>query len=225
MKKFFLFLFVLVLLVAAVFAVVLFTPGETGVKWLSVTFSETLKEQNELLVYTGEKTGREIYQRNAPIVGTIQEVELPYTFSFDYSVDLSKAEVEVNGKIVYVRVPGPRLRDYKLTIVDNEVERSGGLVYLSPNKYTEIKQSLEQRLLSETQSNQQYTTDAWNVAVRNLTSLLTSVAQANSVDGGFTIEVIRDDTLLNAAPDHTEAADTVPIDGDTPGTTAIPVTE
>lgn len=225
MKKFFLFLFVLVLICAAVFAAVILNPSETGVKWLSVTFSETLKEQNELLVYTGEKTGREIYQRNAPIVGTIQEVELPYTFSFDYSVDLSRAQVEVNGKIVYVRVPGPRLRDYKLTIVDNEVERSGGLVYLSPNKYTEIKQSLEQRLLGETQSNQQYTTDAWNVAVRNLTSLLTSVAQANSVDGGFTIEVIRDDTLLNAAPDHTETADTVPIDGDTPGTTAIPVTE
>ena len=225
MKKVFLFLFVLIVIIAAVFAVALLKPNEIGVKWLSVTFSETLKEQNELVVYTGEKTGREIYQRNAVIVGTVQEVELPYTFSFDYSVDLSRAEVEVNGRVIYIRVPGPRLRDYKLTIMDNEVERRGPLLYLSPNTYTEIKQSLEQRLLGETQSNQQYTTDAWNVAVRNLTSLLTSVAQANSVDGGFTIEVIRDDTLLNAAPDHTETADTVPIDGDTPGTTAIPVTE
>ncbi len=220
MKKFFLILFVIVLAVAAVFAYMLLTPGESRAKWLTVRFSETLKEKNELLVYSGEKTGREIYQRNAPLVGTIQEVELPYTFSFDYSVDLSKAAVEVNDATVTVRVPGPRLCNYKLTIVDNEVERSGGLVYLSPNKYTEIKQSLEQRLLDETQNNEEYMTDAWNITVRNLTSLLRSVAQANSA-GGITIDVVRDDTLLNAAPVQTEVSEVL-IDADDPVTTAVP---
>lgn len=222
MKKFFTFLFLLVLVLAVLMALAFFMPSEENVKWLSVRFSETLKEKNELLVYSGEKTGCEIYQRNAPIVGTIQEVELPYTFSFDFSVDLSKAAVDVNGNTIYVRVPGPRMCNYKLSIQDNEVERSGSLVYLSPNKYTEIKQSLEQRLLTETQANEQYITDAWNVTVRNLKALLTSVAQANAVNGGFGIEVVRDDTLMNAVIIDTEPTD-VPISNDMSGTEAVPV--
>ena len=222
MKKFFTFLFLLVLVLAVLMALAFFMPSEENVKWLSVRFSETLKEKNELLVYSGEKTGCEIYQRNAPIVGTIQEVELPYTFSFDFSVDLSKAAVDVNGNTIYVRIPGPRMCNYKLSIQDNEVERSGSLVYLSPNKYTEIKQSLEQRLLTETQTNEQYITDAWGVTVRNLTALLTSVAQANAVNGGYSIEVVRDDTLMNAVIIDTEPTD-VPISNDMPGTEAVPI--
>ena len=222
MKKFFTFLFLLVLVLAVLMALAFFMPSEENVKWLSVRFSETLKEKNELLVYSGEKTGCEIYQRNAPIVGTIQEVELPYTFSFDFSVDLSKAAVDVNGNTIYVRIPGPRMCNYKLSIQDNEVERSGSLVYLSPNKYTEIKQSLEQRLLTETQTNEQYITDAWGVTVRNLTALLTSVAQANAVNGGYSMEVVRDDILMNAVIIDTEPTD-VPISNDMPGTEAVPV--
>ena len=128
MKKFFVFLFLIILALTALVVVAVLSPGESGVKWLSVCFSETLKEQNELIVYSGEKTGIEIYQRNAPIVGTIQEVEMPYTFSFEFSVDLSKAVVDVSGKDVTVHVPGPRLYNYKMTVVDRDVERSGALI-------------------------------------------------------------------------------------------------
>ena len=61
MKKFFTFLFLLVLVLAVLMALAFFMPSEENVKWLSVRFSETLKEKNELLVYSGEKTGCEIY--------------------------------------------------------------------------------------------------------------------------------------------------------------------
>lgn len=221
MKKFFVFLFLIILALTALVVVAVLSPGESGVKWLSVCFSETLKEQNELIVYNGEKTGIEIYQRNAPIVGTIQEVEMPYTFSFEFSVDLSKAVVDVSGKDVTVHVPGPRLYNYKMTVVDSDVERSGALMVLPATKYTEIKQSLESRLLTETQNNEAYVTEAWNVTVRNLTNLLTSVAQANDVGGALNIQIIRDDTLLLTSPETTEV-NTVPVEVNAPGTTALP---
>lgn len=221
MKKFFVFLFLVILALTALVVVAVLSPGESGVKWLSVQFSETLKEQNELIVYSGEKTGIEIYQRNAPIVGTIQEVEMPYTFSFEFSVDLSKAVVDVNGKNVTVHVPGPRLYNYKMSVVDSDVERSGALMVLPATKYTEIKQGLESRLLAETQSNEAYVTEAWNVTVRNLTNLLTSVAQTNDLNTGLNIQIIRDDTLLVNTPAATES-NTVPVEVNAPGTTALP---
>lgn len=200
MKKIFRLLFVVVLLIAVVAAALLFSPNPTRAKWLSECFSETLKEKNELVVYSGERTGREIYQRNALLIGTVQEVELPYTFSFDYSVELSNAKVEADGSTINVRVPGPSLCSHKLSILDSEVERSGVLVVLTPEKYTSIKLELEQRLVEETKTNEQYLTDAWDVTVRNLTNLLSSVARANTIGGGYTIKVVRDDSLLNGAP-------------------------
>lgn len=196
MKKFFLILFALVLVAAVVVVAIFFGPSESKARWLSASFSETLKEKNELIVYSGERTGRDTYQRNAMLVGTIQEVEIPYTFGFDYTVDLSKAKVESSGTTIYVRVPAPTLSSHKLTVVDSEVERTGALVYLSPEKYTEIKQSLETRLLEETQANEEYNTNAWEITVRNLTNLLTSVARANAAFGGYTIEVIREDAPI-----------------------------
>lgn len=212
MKKIFRLLFVVVLLVAVVAAALMFSPNPTRAKWLSECFSETLKEKNELVVYSGERTGREIYQRNALLIGTVQEVELPYTFSFDYSVELSNAKVETDGSTINVRVPGPTLCNHKLSILDSEVERSGVLVILTPDRYTTIKQELEQRLVEETQSNEQYLTDAWDVTVRNLTNLLSSVARANTIGGGYSIKVIRDDSLLGAPTTLTET--TVLIDSE-----------
>ena len=58
MKKFFLILFVIVLVVGAVFAYMLLTPGESRAKWLTVRFSETLKEKNELLTAMEEAKQR-----------------------------------------------------------------------------------------------------------------------------------------------------------------------
>ncbi|MBE5814082.1 MAG: DUF4230 domain-containing protein [Clostridiales bacterium] len=196
MKKFFLILFTLVLVAAVVLVAIFFGPSESKARWLSASFSETLKEKNELIVYSGERTGRDTYQRNALLIGTVQEVEIPYTFNFDYTVDLSQATVEASGTTIYVRVPAPVLSNHKLTVVDKDVERTGALVYISPEKYTEIKQSLENKLLEDTLANEEYTANAWEITVRNLTNLLTSVARANAAFGGFTIEVVQTDAVL-----------------------------
>lgn len=212
MKKLFTFIFILVLMVAMVFVGFLFGPQisdllfdtSTEAKWLSERFSETLKEKNELVVYEAEITGQETITQDAFLFGTVQKVELPYTFNINFSVDLSKAMVSCEGNTINIRVAGPRASYYKLTVDDDAMKKSDFLYPLTPERYASIKSELETRLYEEGQTNQQYLTDAWDVTVRNLKALLESVAQNNAINTNYTVNVIRDDTLLNA-PANTQA--------------------
>ena len=123
---------------------------------------------------------------------------MPYTFNMNFSVDLSKAVVSCDGNTISIRVPGPRASYYKLTVNDENMKKSDFLYPLTPERYASIKTELETRLYEEGQSNQQYLTDAWDVTVRNLQTLLESVAQNNAITSSYTVKVIRDDTLLTA---------------------------
>lgn len=206
MKKLFSLIFILVLMVAMVFVGFIFGPQisdllfdtSTETKWLSERFSETLKEKNDLVVYEAEITGQETITQDAFLFGTVQKVEMPYTFNMSFSVDLSKAAVSSEGNTISIRVPGPRASYYKLTVNDEDMKKSDFLYPLTPERYASIKTELETRLYEEGQSNQQYLTDAWDVTVRNLQTLLESVAQNNAITSSYTVKVIRDDTLLTA---------------------------
>jgi len=206
MKKLFSLIFILVLMVAMVFVGFIFGPQisdllfdtSTETKWLSERFSETLKEKNDLVVYEAEITGQETITQDAFLFGTVQKVEMPYTFNMSFSVDLSKAAVSSEGNTISIRVPGPRASYYKLTVNDEDMKKSDFLYPLTPERYASIKTELETRLYEEGQSNQQYLTDAWDVTVRNLQALLESVAQNNAITSSYTVKVIRDDTLLTA---------------------------
>lgn len=206
MKKLFSLIFILVLMVAMVFVGFIFGPQisdllfdtSTETKWLSERFSETLKEKNDLVVYEAEITGQETITQDAFLFGTVQKVEMPYTFNMSFSVDLSKAAVSSEGNTISIRVPGPRASHYKLTVNDEDMKKSDFLYPLTPERYASIKTELETRLYEEGQSNQQYLTDAWDVTVRNLQTLLESVAQNNAITSSYTVKVIRDDTLLTA---------------------------
>lgn len=206
MKKLFSLIFILVLMVAMVFVGFIFGPQisdllfdtSTETKWLSERFSETLKEKNDLVVYEAEITGQETITQDAFLFGTVQKVEMPYAFNMSFSVDLSKAAVSSEGNTISIRVPGPRASYYKLTVNDEDMKKSDFLYPLTPERYASIKTELETRLYEEGQSNQQYLTDAWDVTVRNLQTLLESVAQNNAITSSYTVKVIRDDTLLTA---------------------------
>jgi len=204
MKKLFSLIFILVLMVAMVFVGFIFGPQisdllfdtSTETKWLSERFSETLKEKNDLVVYEAEITGQETITQDAFLFGTVQKVEMPYTFNMNFSVDLSKAVVSCEGNTISIRVPGPRASYYKLSVNDENMKKSDFLYPLTPERYAAIKTELETRLYEEGQSNQQYLADAWDVTVRNLKTLLESVAQNNAITSSYTVKVIRDDTLL-----------------------------
>lgn len=169
--------------------------GEGNARWISERFSETLREKNELVVYELETTGQETVAQDAWLIGTVQKVEMPYTFSMCFTVDLSKAAVSVNENVIEVRVPTPKPGYQKLVVDDNNVRRVDWLYRLTPERYAQIKQEIEERLFSEYSQNAEYQQNAWNVTVRNLETLFQTVAEQSTFGVTCDIRVIEDNTL------------------------------
>lgn len=164
-------------------------------QWLSERFSETLHEKNELVVFEVEVTGQETVSQDAWLLGTVQKVEMPYTFQMSFTVDLSRAVVSALDDAVEVRLPSPAPAYPKLTVNEDEVKKSDWLYPLTPERYSEIKRQTEERLFTECSQNGEYLADAWDVTVRNLESLFQSVLEQSGRGNGCKITVVRDDGL------------------------------
>ena len=169
--------------------------GGGNTQWISERFSETLREKNELVVYEVEVTGQETVSQDAWLLGTVQKVEMPYTFQMSFTVDLSRAVVSALDNTVEVRLPSPAPAYPRLTVNDDEVKKSDWLYPLTPERYAEIKQQTEDRLFAECSQNEEYQANAWGVTVRNLESLLQSVLEQSGWGNGINITVVRDDSL------------------------------
>lgn len=169
--------------------------GGGNTQWISERFSETLREKNELVVYEVEVTGQETVSQDAWLLGTVQKVEMPYTFQMSFKVDLSRAVVSALDNTVEVRLPSPAPAYPRLTVNDDEVKKSDWLYPLTPERYAEIKQQTEDRLFAECSQNEEYQANAWGVTVRNLESLFQSVLEQSGWGNGINITVVRDDSL------------------------------
>ncbi len=202
MKKFFKRLFAFVLCLAVAFLLVRFGPylferifGSGNTQWISERFSETLREKNELVVYEIETTGQETVSQKAWLLGTVQKVEIPYTFQMNFTVELTSAQVTATGNTVEVRVPSPKPDFHKLTVDDANMHKSDWLYPLTPERYAAITQEIETKLFEEYSANEEYRKNAWDVTVRNLETLFKTVAEQSEMGLTCTIRVIADDTL------------------------------
>ena len=202
MKKFIRKLFTVILLAALVFTGLRFGPalyarlfGGGSVQWISERFSETLKEKNHLVVYEVETTGQETVTQDAWIFGTVQKVIVPYTFQMSYMVDLSRAAVSAEGSEVQVRVPAPVPGYQKLTVNEDEVQKVDWLYPLTPERYAEIRQSIEDRLFEEAKANPEYAQNAWAITVRDLENLFMAVVESAGFVSGCTVSVLLDENL------------------------------
>jgi len=208
LKRFFRNLFLLILFVALAFVAVRFGPnlykrffGDGNTTWISERFGEVLKEKNELVVFETTLTGQETVSQNAWLIGKVQEVLVPYSFSISFVIDLSPAKVSVDlaSDTINVRIPSPVAKYQKLTVDESKMKKYDWLYPLTPERYAEIKSNIEQKLYDECATKQDYLDAAWNTAVKNMESLFKSVAE-NSTDGvTCKIQVIRDDTLTQPA--------------------------
>ncbi|NLO84394.1 MAG: DUF4230 domain-containing protein [Clostridiales bacterium] len=198
MKKVIKRVFFIVLCVAISLVCVRFAPniyerlfGNSNTKWISEHFSETLKEKNELVVYEVETTGQETVSQDAWLIGTVQKVEIPYTFSMSFTVDLSSAEVTLTDNTITLRVPSPKPAYPKLTVDETKVKRTDWLYPLTPERYSAMKTQIEDRLFSECSNNEQYTISAWGVTQSNLQSLFRSVAERSELGVTCEIEIVQ----------------------------------
>lgn len=204
LKRFFRGLFLLILCLAIAFLAVRFGPnlyrrffGNGNTTWISERFGEELKEKNELVVFETTLTGQETVSQTAWLIGKVQEVVVPYSFSISFVVDLSKASVTVDtvADAINVRLPSPEAKYQKLTVDEAKMQKYDWLYPLTPERYAEIKNDIETKLYNECATKQEYIDAAWDTAVKNMESLFKNIA-AKSTDGvTCTIQVIRDDAI------------------------------
>ena len=200
MKKFFKGLFRLILCLALVFVLVRFGPylwermfGGSNTQWISQRFSETLREKNELVVYEIETTGQETVSQEAWLLGTVQKVEMPYTFRMSFTVDLSRAQVVANGNTIEVHVPSPQPGYQKLIVDESKVKKYDWFYRPTTERYAAIKQEVEDRLFDEYSQNETYRQNAWNTAVHNLESMFGSVAEQSRLGNTCQLKIVQDD--------------------------------
>ena len=208
-------IFTLVVCLTIAFVLVRFGPsiyrrffGDGNTVWVSERFGEVLKEKNELVVLETTLTGQETVSQKAWLIGTVQQVQVPYSFSISFTVDLSRAEVSVNTArdTVVVRLPSPVPAYPKLTVDEDNMKKIDWLYPLTPERYADIKNEIEEKLTAECSANQDYLDSAWQNTVRNMESLFSSVASTSEDGITCTVEVVKDDAL--PLPGATEDAGT-----------------
>lgn len=168
----------------------MFLFGNSNTQWISEQFSQTLRDKNELIVYEVETTGRETVSQEAWLIGTVQKVVLPYTFQVRFSLDLSQAKVKLIGNEILVSIPTPQAGYQKLVVEEEQIEKIDWLYPLTPERYAEILNQVEQKLLQNAATNPEFQKNAWNYAVQNLNSLFSAVVDQSLFGETCQIQVL-----------------------------------
>jgi len=187
-------------LIAVLIAVgVLFGPrlyallfGGANATWVSERFSEELTEKSELVVLEKTITGQETVSTDAWLIGTVQQVTIPYSFTAGYSVDLSQADVQYSeeSNTIQVFIPAPAIYYYKLTVDEDSVKKSDFFYPLTSQRYTEMKQQMEQTLYEETLNDPDMKASAWAEAVAQTEALYRAAMDASGATAAFAVEVL-----------------------------------
>jgi hypothetical protein len=199
LKRIFRIILTLFLCAALATAGVLFGPRlyallfrGSNATWVSERLSEALIEKRELVVLEKVLTGRETVSTDAWLIGTVQEVILPYSFSADFSVDLRKSSVDFDKGTGTIRVylPQPTVSYYKLTVDEEAVEKHDLFYPLTAERYAEMLGELEQKLLGEVTSDLTLKESAWTSAVSETEALYQEVLKAGGANGAFAVQVL-----------------------------------
>lgn len=162
----------------------------TNTQWISEKLSETLREKNQLIVYEVETSGIETVSQEAWLIGTVQKVEMPYTFFMNFTVDLTSAQVSAENSMVTVRLPTPEAGYSKLMVDDERMTKIDWLYPLTAERYSAIKLELEQKLFEEYSSFASYRQEAWNVTVKNLQELFQGVVSQSIMGATCDIQIL-----------------------------------
>ena len=213
MKRILKTLVTLLLCTALITGGVLFGPrlykllfGGANATWVSERFSEELSEKRELVVLEKTITGQESVSTDAWLIGTVQKVVIPYTFSVNFSVDLQQSSVQYDegSNTIQVYLPVPEAKYYKLTVDEESVEKRDLLYPLTSERYTEIKQELEQKLYDEVINDAELQNSVWTSAVSETEALYQALLDANGEDASFGVTVLQASAVPQQAAEPAE---------------------
>jgi len=166
--------------------------GGANPTWVSERFSEELTAKRELVVLEKTITGQETVSTDAWLIGTVQEVSIPYQFSANFSIDLRQATVQYDetSNEIQVMLPPPTVTYYKLTVDEDSVKKYDFLYPLSAERYAEIKQEIEQKLYDEITNDPELKESAWASAVSETEALYSTVLATNNTAAVLSINVM-----------------------------------
>lgn len=163
--------------------------GTGNIEWVSERFSEVLKEKNELVVYETTLTGQETVSKTAWLVGTVQQVLIPYTYSIRFLVDLNQSRIQITDNTIEVLLPPPRADYAELKVDEAEVKRKDWLYPLTPERYASIEAEIGKKLYDECANNPAYKDSAWASTVKNIETLFSSFVKESNQDANWDIMV------------------------------------
>jgi len=200
MKRFLKSLLTVILSAALIMGGVLYGPrlyallfGGANANWISERFSEKLIQRSELIVLEKTITGQENISTDAWLIGTVQEVVIPYSFTASFSVDLSAASVACDeaNNVIEVFLPVPEIVYYKLTVDEDSVKKYDFLYPLTSERYTEMKQEMEEKLYNEVANDAELAQSAWAAAVIETEKLYQELLDAYGATADFAVEVLQ----------------------------------
>lgn len=168
---------VLLVLIALIVTLVRYWPYlyqrffGNNTKYISERFSEVVKDQNRMEVLSDTVEGQETAKMDAFILGTVQQVVIPYSFTIGFFVDYDKVTITTEGNTIVVSVPPPYADYHKLTVDEENVRKSDFLVPLTTERYAQILSETEKKLFDELSAKQEFLDRAWQSNEENLRSL------------------------------------------------------
>ena len=163
--------------------------GNGDIVRISERFSEALREKSELVVYEVEVDGQETVSQEAWLLGTVQMVDMSYTFLVRYYVDLSRATVSAQEHTIHVQLPALSMGYAQLEVDETQVRTYDFLYSLTPQRYAEIKEEPRARLVAEYAADASCWQKARDAAVTSVERLLDSVAANASTAYQLIVEV------------------------------------
>ena len=169
---------------------------DRNTEWFSERFSVQLEEKNEWVVLSNTITGRETVSQSALLLGTVQEVSIPYAYSVSFVINLSQCTVAANGDTMEVYLPAPEAAYSKLTVDDDNIEKRDFLRPLTHQRYAEIINELESKLYLEASTSPENLEAAWDSAVKNMEKLYLDFVQESGKAISPQIKIIRISSVL-----------------------------
>ena len=165
----------------------MFGPARVG--WISERLSETLREKSELVIYEVEVTAQETVTQEAWLIGTVQKIEIPYTFSIRYTIDLSKAEVTTDDHMISIVLPKPKAQYAQLTVDEDRVKKQDWLYPLSLERYDEIKKEIEHKLVEEYSNHEAYLEESWTLGRKQVEGFFEAIIHHSLIPQDIYLEI------------------------------------
>ena len=166
--------------------------------WISQKFSEKLEKTSELKVFEYTETGMKKYEKGFELFGkkvVTREIQYPYTFYMDYTVDLTNAVVIVQDKVIRIMVPSPEVNTHHVLIAEEDIKQSGLASLLSTSEITGHINEIQNQLYTDNADREDLRQQAWEGTEEALQSLFATLLEGEPFYGQYTLEVVMDESL------------------------------